>query len=561
MATKPTSTIDVFAADELYSVGPKSGEKTKADNIGPLASQGHVPGKTNPTSSNEFNRALHDYSEYLIWVSEGSSSGTADAHIVETDNGGQTGILALNLGDELSGTAFTPLIVRTNPSASSFARFIPKDKSVTIEHEYTSVAGSGLSVITDGFGATAWSTTLLPTASSDSFGGLKANASTDRVTGFTSSAEPRRVGAANFVNDRGQALEVIGENASGFPAAHILGIATGQTSLEVGLGAFSVPEENRGGIGVDAWGGNGDGTTGLDGGAGVRGTGGNAVDDGATAAGGPGVWARGGVSGAQQAGPGLLAQSQAEDGVAAQIEHLNPGATANLLYCDTGPSLANGIVVSCESFGTGLTVEAQGGNGIKVSMTDNGGFIGAALRMDPQDEPSGQDAGDVWVQDDGEVAQQIYAHLGNANQTIARTRQPYCALSQYKGPPDGGSTGTPGAWVDQSSAMTFETPMAPTGSTDVILKAFGTVDVEGVKEISGIATRWLENGSPIHEKTHDTRGTGARSIDIFHLFPYTIPSAGVTSFVFQYRITTGGTELTLATAIGFWYEVHAIPGL
>ncbi len=94
MASKPGTSF-TWATNANFSSGPAAGNPTKI--FSPTPADGSIPG----------NAVLAEYYNYLFnatgqWISDwlvlGSSSGAEDAHIVETDSFGATGLAFLEVG-------------------------------------------------------------------------------------------------------------------------------------------------------------------------------------------------------------------------------------------------------------------------------------------------------------------------------------------------------------------------------------------------------------------------------------------------------------------------------
>lgn len=96
MAIKPTETVPVWASNTNWSAGPSAGLANKID---PTAASpnGHIEGVSNPTDSRVQNGWQNRVSKWSVWVESGSSTGAADAHIVETNANGEASVTALNV--------------------------------------------------------------------------------------------------------------------------------------------------------------------------------------------------------------------------------------------------------------------------------------------------------------------------------------------------------------------------------------------------------------------------------------------------------------------------------
>ncbi|MEE9414660.1 MAG: hypothetical protein V3V01_05195, partial [Acidimicrobiales bacterium] len=374
MPTKPTLTVELFAANDTWSVGPKIGQLTKSVDIGQLASEGAVPGKPNPTAGNDINRALFNMSSYDIWTSLGTFVADLDAHIVETDGLGSVFIASSNFGGTESATSPSRITSNqpvTNPGNVPNVRIIATDQVgiiITSTRTLSSVPAS-IAISNSAEAVSKWAVESISTGGGgDSVGGGQFECNTNRTTGLTAGVFSRRVAAMNLINRAGVGLEVITDDIT-LPGATILNRADLGTSLQVGYGINSSPVENFAGNAVDARGGDGDATSGIGGGTGVIGTGGDAKDGVSDASGGVGVRAIGGLSATLPAAPACLVESKAENGIGLQVDLLHADATANAVMVTTGENTASGVVVSCEGFGAGVHVEAQGGYGVDITQT------------------------------------------------------------------------------------------------------------------------------------------------------------------------------------------------
>lgn len=566
MPTKPTETVQLFAANATWSVGPKITQNTKSIDIGPLASEGNVPGKPNPTAANDMNRALHNMSKTDIWTLEGTFAADLDSHIIETNVVGMSSIAAINVGNTIS--TLNPLFVRSNnvagPGATPNIDVVATDQvgMIIVSNHTLSALPASLAMSNDAVGISKWVMESIANGTGpDSIGGALIECNSTRTTGLTSGVSPRRISAANLVNKSGAALEAIGSDIS-IPCAIILNEVDLGTSLQVGYGNLSTPAENFSGNGVDSRGGDGNSTTGIGGGSGVIGTGGDAKDGVSNASGGVGVRAIGGLSATLPAAPACLVETKALNGIGLQVDHTNLVATADLVKITTGDNIANAIVVSCEGGGIGLKVDAEAEYGIHVTqIPDGGGIIAPAIRLEPQELPTSPQDGDLWVQKfGGLLTDQLQFAAGTVTQSVARTTQPYCKLTHFEA---SGTQAIPptGTFVNIAT-LTFDVAMQPTGTTKVILKAWGKLLVNGSSEVNVSRTKWRNETAPaadIDTKTHDVAGASAvRSVEVFHMREYTITAPGPRTFTFQHSIEPGANQTTI-DATNWWFEVVAIP--
>lgn len=88
MATKPTVPF-TWSTDANFSSGAASGNPTKVDPAGwPTNLQGFVPGVA--IVAEFVNKLFNNLGLWTGWLNSGSSTGAADAHIVETNGAGIT---------------------------------------------------------------------------------------------------------------------------------------------------------------------------------------------------------------------------------------------------------------------------------------------------------------------------------------------------------------------------------------------------------------------------------------------------------------------------------------
>lgn len=105
MATKPITQPEYWATDAVYTTGPFVGQPQKVVPPGPTAAEGHRPGALFPTPAEYENSQQYNITGLCQWTFAGSSTGAADAHIVETDSAGRAGLQALTVIDAADETA------------------------------------------------------------------------------------------------------------------------------------------------------------------------------------------------------------------------------------------------------------------------------------------------------------------------------------------------------------------------------------------------------------------------------------------------------------------------
>lgn len=126
MPTKPATTY-VFATDANFGSGPASGFPTKL--IPGAPAQGFIPG--DGINAEWVNYLFNVTGQWVTdWLDGGTSAPDLDAHIVETDSGGEASIAGLNLGGTVS--ADLPLDIASNSGANV--------NSVHVDHSNTNPA-------------------------------------------------------------------------------------------------------------------------------------------------------------------------------------------------------------------------------------------------------------------------------------------------------------------------------------------------------------------------------------------------------------------------------------
>jgi hypothetical protein len=105
MATKPVTIPQIWATNALYTTGPFIGQPSKVVPAGAVAAEGHRPGALFPTPAEYENEQQNRITDWIVtWVYLGSSTGAADAHIVETDSTGRSRLVGLDLNDAVDET-------------------------------------------------------------------------------------------------------------------------------------------------------------------------------------------------------------------------------------------------------------------------------------------------------------------------------------------------------------------------------------------------------------------------------------------------------------------------
>jgi len=114
MPTKPTDTF-LLATNEFYATGPFVGDKTKE---APPVPDGYVPGVV--IAAENHNYIGNICGQWISnWLDLGTFNADLDAHIVETDASGATGLAVLTVGG--TAAAATALSVSANSGSGSAA--------------------------------------------------------------------------------------------------------------------------------------------------------------------------------------------------------------------------------------------------------------------------------------------------------------------------------------------------------------------------------------------------------------------------------------------------------
>lgn len=131
MATKPTETV-TWATNANYTVGPFTGFPTKlTDPLG--AAEGSIPAQG--VVAEFYNRVHNILGQWTSWLNSGSFDPLEEAHVVETDADGETGVASALVGDTLSSNI--PLTVSSNSGDDSLVSSITNNG-----------VGDGLSILT-----------------------------------------------------------------------------------------------------------------------------------------------------------------------------------------------------------------------------------------------------------------------------------------------------------------------------------------------------------------------------------------------------------------------------
>lgn len=105
MATKPVTFPNIWAGAGIYATGPFVGQPSSVDPGFGIADEGHRPGSLKPTAAEHENYQQFQLTTWVReWLARGEFTGTADAHIVETDANGRTQLVGLTLDDAVDET-------------------------------------------------------------------------------------------------------------------------------------------------------------------------------------------------------------------------------------------------------------------------------------------------------------------------------------------------------------------------------------------------------------------------------------------------------------------------
>jgi len=139
MATKPTGadTVPDWPSLANFTVGPSTGQPTFIDPT-PFAANGHIEGVSSPTDCRVQNGWQKRVGKWARWVESGSSTGAADAHVVETDADGKTRLQALDI-DGTTPVAGPALSV-TGGSSGSEVGYFARDAG-DVNEAVVSIAG------------------------------------------------------------------------------------------------------------------------------------------------------------------------------------------------------------------------------------------------------------------------------------------------------------------------------------------------------------------------------------------------------------------------------------
>lgn len=149
MATKPATLPRPWATLANYDTGPFIGQPMKVDPGVGIAASGHRPGAAFPTPAEYENYQQYHVTNWVdTWLALGSSTGAADAHIVEANSVGRSALVGLTLDDAVdevvldivSSNTFVPAVQvdATAGGGTAFQAIIDPDAT-----GFTTTIGAG----------------------------------------------------------------------------------------------------------------------------------------------------------------------------------------------------------------------------------------------------------------------------------------------------------------------------------------------------------------------------------------------------------------------------------
>lgn len=561
---KPANAPDIWASDDIYNQGPKSGLPTKTNvlQIVAAAAQGHIPGNLNPTTANEFNRWCFEVSEECVWVFDGTFLADLTAHIVETDGTGKARISTAIIGGTL--TSGPSLVVNesntgTGPSLRVNAVDDPAVEINTVIQDIgiyvRQLSGTSDSDRSSTVGSSyLWNFLSDPRTTNAGPGGLEV-----RTEGTSEDTAGKPWASISGFNQVGIAGIFSAFSFPPYGALHADSLSQEGVALKVG---YLSP--GAGMIGIDARGGQGNATNNVKGGVAGFFAGGLGVDGVNDVDGGTGIIATGGGSGMSgTGGSGGNIKSGGLGAPALVLEHTQSvNQFAPLLFGVSGDNIGGGVHMAILGSGFGAQFESQAGDGLRLMKSETASFLmGTHYYMQPIINKIVNvtlSDGDFWLTRsnvspndyfqlrafaDGErfipmfTEEVVYAH----GEKLADT-----------------SSGTVGVSVG-ALTVPLSPEMAPTASdANVIIRvsghAWGTV-------FSGVIVDAMEvvitddgsGGGEILTYELDLLDSSARHQFAIE-FEYTIPGAGARDFTIGVRKKSAG--LTLALIGRLFVEIH-----
>ena len=240
MATKPSSQPAVWASNALYTTGPFIGSSSKVVPPAGIAAEGHRPGAAFPTPAEYENDQQNKITALCQWVFAGSSTGAADAHIVEVDADGE-------------GQVERWRVVPAN--AHSYALYVQAPPGAGF-----AIQASGASALGD---PTVYTETTGPGAALEAFSAAAGTAIVVNHSGTSDGVvvnQPGGAGDCVTINCAGTGAALIVNGGPSMPAAAITGgaaqaavSAVSGTNAAAAVGALGVGTA----LGLDASGGSG----------------------------------------------------------------------------------------------------------------------------------------------------------------------------------------------------------------------------------------------------------------------------------------------------------------
>lgn len=175
MATKPATLPRIWCSAGVYTTGPFIGDISRVDPGAGIAAEGYRPGANFPTAAEHANfEEFHITNWVATWLALGSSTGAANAHIVETAATGRTTLVGADFIDAVNETVvnitgantLAPAVLVTSlaggaaiqaaidPNSFGFVTTVGAGagSGVSVTLAGTLTAGSGVDVSDDGTG-------------------------------------------------------------------------------------------------------------------------------------------------------------------------------------------------------------------------------------------------------------------------------------------------------------------------------------------------------------------------------------------------------------------------
>ena len=558
MATKPTEQPEIWASADFYSSGPKAGQPTKATSEAGIAIEGHKPGPTEPTTSNEFNVFENKLSLLARWTFEGRFDKSADAHPVETDSGGLLSARACDFGDPLqpgpsmtlvnSATNWMALWETTSKDGFRLEGIFTPGSTKRLMLAISNLDNAGEQAVIEVIGTANPSCTGIR---------IQTNA------GGTISGENLMAGL-DVLNTGGTGLQV---RTSGtiLPAARFINTDPGGTSARFGHGNLEVGDKNLDGTAIDCRGGDADGgSLQSTAGSGILTQGGEFTTTGTPKSAGHGIVALSGLTSvAIPGGAAVFAQTVGPRGIAVYASHNSSDASLPVFQATTGVNTATAYKAVVTGAGNGLDIEGQSGAGLLIGMTPDGsGDVAANIKLIALGQlPAGTiTAGEIWPQ---QMLGRLYMRAGIGLSTpgyMRLSKQPTCYARSAKI----SAFILNGSETDEeiAASFTWSTDMLPAAGGKVRVTIWGWVDAESDGDNSfTLAVRdTTAVGSPkiceIEIRNPNVSVSAQFKWSATFADVYTLPAAGARNFDLVWSGTIGAS---VAFFTG-WVEIQEIPG-